>query len=108
MNETREKKMPLEPDDGALINHLVALYARGEVELDDELFGRFLAEAPVELRAQLIEAMGIGSMNEEEEVGEDRLARLRALWERRLAVAVEAGDRAAFHELTGFAWWFGS
>lgn len=88
-----------------LLGHLIYLYVSGQAELDDDLFGRFLADAPVEMCAQLIETIGIDLMNID--VSGERLERLRALWESRLAAATAAGGDA-FRELRGFAWWFGS
>src|SRR5262249_15303450 len=41
-----------------LIGHLIALYVLGFAELDDDLLGVFFTEAPVDVRAQLINAIG--------------------------------------------------
>jgi hypothetical protein len=89
-----------------LVGHLIALYVRGFAELEDDLLGCFFAEAPVELRAKLIEAIGIDVTNAEEVSG-DVLARLQALWESRFASAAAAGGEA-LAELRGFSWWFGA
>jgi hypothetical protein len=90
----------------ALVGHLISLYVRGSVELDDDLLGRFFAEAPVELRASLITTIGT-DVTSAEELPEDRLERLRTLLESRLGVAIASGG-AALRELGGFAWWFRS
>jgi hypothetical protein len=90
----------------ALIGHLIALYVRAQVELDDELLGRFLAEASIQLRAQLITAIGIDVTNADE-IPPEGLERLRALLDSRLEAAVAAGGNA-LGELRGFSWWFGS
>lgn len=90
----------------ALVGHLISLYVRAQIELDDDLLGRFFAQAPVELRAQLISAIGIDITNTED-IPPDRLERLRALLDSRLDAAIAAGGEA-LGELRGFSWWFGS
>jgi hypothetical protein len=89
-----------------LVGHLIYLYVSDQATLDDELLGRFLSDAPVELRAKLIESIGIDVTNAET-LPEGRLARLRVLWEARLTKAIADGGEA-FRELRGFSWWFGS
>jgi hypothetical protein len=89
-----------------LIGHLIYLYVSGRAELDDDLFGRFLAAAPIPVRAQLIETIGLDLMNEELNVEPERLTRLQELWESRLQAAPAAGGELP--ELRGFAWWFAS
>ena len=105
----------LDEDDAAdderresLVGHLIGLYIRGAVELDDDILGRFLAAAPAALRVRFIELIGIDLMNAESEVADETLTRLRALWEARLAAATVAEEAAALSELSGFAWWFAS
>ena len=90
----------------ALIGHLISLYVRGKVALDDDLLGRFFTEAPVELRAALITTIGT-DVATADEVPADRLQRLRALLDSRVDAAVAAGGDA-LRELRGFGWWFRS
>jgi hypothetical protein len=90
----------------ALVGHLISTYVRAQVTLDDNLLGRFFTDAPVELRAQLISAIGVDLSNADD-IPEERLERLRAMWEARLHAATAAGGEA-LRELHGFSWWFGS
>jgi hypothetical protein len=89
----------------ALIGHLLGLYLQEELELGDELLGRFFTHAPIELRASLIHAIGTDLMSADA-VSNETLERLRVLWESRLAAAITLEDPAALHEFSGFAGWF--
>jgi hypothetical protein len=90
----------------ALVGHLISMYVRARTELDDELLGRFLAEAPIDTRAHLISLIGT-DLSGETEISDDALARLRALFDSRLdAATATSGD--ALRELRGFSWWFAS
>lgn len=89
-----------------LVGHLIALYVQQIVDLGDDVLGRFFDEAPIEVRAKLIDAIGIDVTNADD-LSAETLARLRALWESRLASA-RASDQGALRELRGFSWWFSS
>jgi hypothetical protein len=93
----------------ALVAHLMSLYWQGVIDFGDEngLLDDFYAHASVKRRAQGLDAIGHGLMDDHapSEEGEDRL---RALWERRLEAVRESDDPDASTELRGFAWWFAS
>jgi hypothetical protein len=88
-----------------LLGHLVCLYVAGKTELDDDLFGRFISAAPAKECARVIETIGFDL--ERSTFGEEKLGRLRALWESRFE-ALSAGGKDALRELRGFGWWLGS
>ncbi len=92
----------------ALVNHLMTALRHGMVSFADEsgLLELFYERASPERRAEAIESIGHGL--DREEVSDEMAARVRDLWERRLA-AVQASDADdAAVELRGFAWWFAS
>ncbi len=103
--QTPEER-PGRPDrNEALADHLLTLYGHGYLELDDPLFDRFFAQAPLELRGRAIEFVGL-SLTNAATVDDDAAARFRNLWVRRLA-AYKVGATSV-DELKGFAWWFSS
>jgi hypothetical protein len=100
---------PLLGDVGvALINHLMTAYRYGMTDFDDGsgLLERFYERASLERRHEAIDALG--RRLDEGELTEEMAARLRRLWEQRLAAVRESGDADAAEELRGFAWWFAS
>lgn len=90
----------------ALVNHLMTFYARGLIAFGDDtgLLDRFYEVASVERRAEAIDSIGTGVMNEDG-LTDSVTARLSALFERRLAAVAGGTDG---EELRGFAWWFAS
>ncbi len=90
-----------------LVGHLMILYWRGKVSLDDSegLLVRFYEKAFELLRGHAIELMGRAlhkDKEDEKDVPAEILDRFKALWEWRVQKA--AGSRS--REFEGFGWWF--
>jgi hypothetical protein len=96
------------PDD-RLAAHLVTMYWRGRLPLDDVLLESFFAKAPDRVRAHAIEFVGRSLRNDTGDVAEEILVRLRAFWASRLAAARAPVAGGPFvEELSRFGWWFAS
>lgn len=92
-----------------LAEHLLTLYWRGRIKLEDRLLRRFYEKASAEVRGYALEFVGRSLGNTQGEVVRDALDRLRRLWEQRLDAAVKASDVSELDaELASFAWWFRS
>jgi hypothetical protein len=93
----------------ALASHIMSLYWQGTTDFGDQhgLLDRFYERAPLERRAQALEAVGQGLM-EAELPSSAGISRLQALWARRLQAVRASEDREAAEELRGYAWWFAS
>lgn len=107
--EIGEDGVPLGDVGEALVNHLMTAYRYGMVDLSDgnALLEHFYEIAALERRAEAIESVGHGLMDDAE-LTEEMAMRLRALWERRLDAVRNSDDPRAGEELRGFAWWFAS
>jgi hypothetical protein len=103
-----ERWMPADPDE-RLAEHLMILYWRGTIDLNDptNLLWRFYANASDTLRAHALDFLGRSLHNIRDEIPADTLTRLRALWESRLEFA---RDEPSSHsdEVAAFGWWFAS
>lgn len=88
-----------------LAQHLMLLYVRGRLDLDEPggLLERFFARASNELRAYAIALFRQSFSPEANELPDTFLARLRALWMRRLEVVRR--DTSLRDELVSFGWW---
>ncbi len=93
--------------DRRLAEHLMVLYWRGRLDLDDAngLLMQFFASAPDHLRAHAVEFVGHALAQSDTPVDADVLERLCHLWDIRLAAAQEAGG-GQDEELAAFTWWF--
>jgi hypothetical protein len=93
----------------ALVNHLMTAYRYGMVDFGDGsgLLERFYEVAALERRAEALESIGNGLMDDGELTAE-MTTRLHTLLERRLETVRESDDLQAGEELRGFAWWFAS
>ena len=92
--------------DEFLGTHLVTLYWRGKLDLDEGgLVRQFFAKASPELRGTVLEHVGRSLKDTEGDVPEEIIQRLRTLWEWRLQSAREEGGDAVA-ELVCFGWWF--
>ncbi len=92
----------------ALAEHLMALYRSDLVPLDEPggLLNRFYEKASDGLRAAAAGFVGRLLQTRETDLPEEESVRLEALWDRRLASAVENEGRPYSEELAAFGWWF--
>ena len=100
--------------DQRLAEHLIALYCRGKVEIDEHqgMLSRFFTNASEGLRKHMLESVGrdlytINTTNQA--ILPDAIPRLQALWEWRVNIAQqELSPDSHANELSAFGWWFGS
>lgn len=109
INEQSKESRPHPDPDERLGEHLMALYWRGKLNLDEPegILERFYSKAPDTLRGDALKFIGISTGHTEGAVAPQIVERLEALWARRL----DAGRRAAgagrhSTELAAFGWWF--
>ena len=108
--ESRERQY-LEKPEGRLAEHLMTLYWRGKLDLEDQegLIARFLMKAPDQLRAHAIEFVGHSLRNSEELIPPRILERLKALWDWRMKAASGTVQSVShINEFSAFGWWFSS
>lgn len=99
-----------DPDD-RLAEHLMILYGRGQVGLDDQdgLFVHFFQKTPGDVRGHAIWVVGRDFNEIEEEIPSEVLERLKTLWSNRINEARNAVSRAPYaSELSAFGGWFAS
>src|SRR5262249_50019007 len=105
-----QKRHLANPED-RLAEHLMILYWRGKIALDepDGLLVRFYAKASDALCGYAFSTEGRRLYNTKETIPSKVLDRLKTLWERRL-VAAQADPSPMSHaaELAAFGWWFAS
>lgn len=100
--------------DQRLAEHLITLYCRGKVEIDEPqgMLSRFFTNAPEVLRKHMLTFIGrdLYSVNQTNQaVLPDAIPRLQALWEWRVNRARQASSPASHtNELAAFGWWFSS
>ncbi len=100
--------------DQRLAEHLITLYCRGKVEIDEPqgILSRFFTNAPEVLRKHMLTFVGrdLYSVNQTKQtVLPDAIPRLQALWEWRVNRARQASSPASHtNELAAFGWWFSS
>lgn len=97
-------KQQLTKSDESLAQHLMALYWRGKLNLDepDGLLAQFFELAPGALRGYALQIVGRSLQNTQNVSAPEILNRLQLLWQNRLETAPSATELAAF------GWWFGS
>jgi hypothetical protein len=89
----------------ALGRHLVTLYGRGTLPLDDKLMQTLFSGLNAERREDVLTFIG-RALRGEEEIEADILSRYQALWKwRRQEIELGRGDSS---ELRAFVWWFSS
>jgi hypothetical protein len=106
----RERRGLANPS-GRLSEHLMSLYWRGRLSLDesDGLLARFYTKASVETRAHAVWFLGQSLHGATEAIAPEVIARLQALWTSRTdAVRSAANPEAQSGELVAFGWWFAS
>jgi len=87
----------------ALGRHLVTLYWRGELSLEDDLIRTLFSQLDAKRREDVLAFAG-RVLRSEETLEADILSRLQALWEwRRNEIEAGRGDAS---ELCAFPWWF--
>jgi hypothetical protein len=99
---------PADPNQ-RLAEHLMTFYWRGRLSLQDPegLLSRFYAKAPDMLRGHALTFVGRTLREASDQVPQEILERLKALWSYRLVVASRAPSLEDFtEELAGFGWWF--
>lgn len=91
---------------GRLAEHLIALYGRGVLTVDqpDCLLRRFFYNAPTDVRAHAIETVG-RSLTGEGDVPPEVVERFVRLWEWFWTTLVEGQEEPAKEELRAFGWW---
>ena len=94
--------------DEYLAEHLMILYWRKQVSLDDPqgLLARFYAKASVNLRAHAIEYVGRILHNTKEDIEREVLDHLLAFLLRRVEAIRKASGGDEAQELVPFGWWF--
>jgi len=99
---SREPRLLGDPDE-RLAEHLMVLYWRGKLGLDEAegLVDHFFQKAPQRARQHALAFIGRSLQNTEGEVAAQVLERLVALWNKRLTEV-----RLPTTELSGFGWWF--
>jgi hypothetical protein len=105
---TKDKRR-LEDPEARLAGHLMTLYAREKLGLEepDGLLSQFYAKAPVALRAHALFDIGHTLCETTESLPDETIARFKALWEWRIESARRAESAASYaKELAAFAWWF--
>jgi hypothetical protein len=93
--------------DEQLAAHLMTMYWRGKLPINDALLQHFYLTAPDKLRGYALDFVGRSLRNDTGEVAAEILGRLRELWASRLSVA-RAGGAPYVEELSRFGWWFAS
>lgn len=97
--------------DERLAEHLIALYWRGRLDLEDTdgLVGLLYRVATPQLRGHVIDFTGRILYNSKEAPPSEVLDRLRRLWELRVEAAGRIPNRdERSQELAAFGWWFAS
>ena len=85
--------------------HLMTLYWRGVLELEDETMTLFFARAGDTIRAHAVSFIGRSAEASKEPIQAEVAVRLQSLWRWRLGTALEDPDRHR-QELGAFASWF--
>ncbi len=92
------------PDDG-LIRHLMQLYWRGRIGLDENgILDIFLKQANDELLGRMVRYLG-QSLKETKELSNEERQRLESLWDRSIS---RPSDSQHKRELAAYGWWFNS
>jgi hypothetical protein len=93
-----------------LARHLVAYYCRGCLELTDEsgLLPQFYAVAPDSVSRSVVDLIGEILIRQEEQVEENVISRLQALWNYRVRKLSEREPAEDKTELAAFGLWFAS
>ncbi|MFZ3019953.1 MAG: hypothetical protein WA051_00280 [Minisyncoccia bacterium] len=89
--------------------HLIIMYWRGLIKLDDPLMVTFWNNADDALREHVMDFVGASLRSDKEPLPPELEGRLREFWNARLAVATADSDKKNYQkEMSGFGWWFAS
>jgi len=96
------------PEEG-LAQHLMTLYWRGTINLNEPegLLAQFYAKAPDALCGYALEFVGRSLHQTKEAIEPNILNRIQLLWQQRLETA-RTEPASHTHELAAFGWWFNS
>lgn len=91
-----------------LAEHLMQLYGRGVITIDDspDLVELFFAKAPQGVRCHALQFVGQILKNEDGQVPAEVIERFTQLWERRVDEMKRLQDPMECSELRAFGWWF--
>lgn len=109
--EARLTRPSVRDPDARLGQHLAIFYWRGKQSLEDpeSLISRFFQLAPAALRGHVIGFVGHLLNDENGEIPDAVIRRLKQLWEHRIRAAQQSeSPEANGEELAEFGWWFGS
>lgn len=102
-----EKRHRLADPNECLLNHLLAFYWRGIIELDDLLLEEVYQRAPVELRSHAVNHLGRILLEADDVIEGEVLERFRLFWEWRFDEVQKASASAEdAKELVYFGNWF--
>lgn len=106
----RESSGLLANQDEDLAEHLVTLYWRGRIDLDEPLglLNRFFDVADDTLRAHALAFVGRSLNSTPGELPPEILERLAALWDGRISAAVSGDVTTHTAEMGAFGWWSAS
>jgi len=95
-----------ENPDEKLAEHLMVLYRRGKLALNDPVLTMFWQKASDELRAHALAFVGKALQRAGGNIPGEKQERLKLLWEHRLTAAKAASSALDFQqEIAAFAWW---
>jgi len=107
VGESKTRTALRDPDE-RLAEHLMQLYIRGRLALDDALLQELFARSEDRLRSHALQYVG-RLARERPDLSGDAVPRLAALWESRMQTASASEDAPRFRkELSAFGWWFAS
>jgi len=93
--------------DEKLAAQLMIFYWRGKLSASDDIFRLFWENPDGAARGYAISFIGHTLKNDSETPPPDVIAKLKSLWEGRIAAAKAAGEKTPFEfEMAAFAWWF--
>ncbi len=108
-----EREIPYEVAGNAdhreqLAEHLMILYGRGVLTLDeqDDLLKLFFSTVPLEVRRHALGFVGRSLQEQNGQVSVAVIERFQLLWDRRVQVLRSSVDQKERSELTAFGWWF--
>ncbi len=92
-----------------LAEHLMLIYGRGQIEIDDPLLKKFWNSSPISIRSHALRFIGSSLRSSKETIPDKTLIRLKKIWESRLKAAKSSPQQEEFREeLEAFGWWFTS